>query len=286
LEDLSDARECIEGCDSELATECVDDFLDPKNKGKDKIKDLAKCCGLDSKCEKTLDSANDCIGACFDDCLQEAPSAYIDCLADEECSAAACSAELSDVNSGDEDAESIEKKANKLSAEDLENCDEVDKYYKDVCKAGKDCCRECNDELATVVSCMINKVVIPVIEIELNKTIAECPVDDKCKYGRRRGLNDGGFMGLPQKDDLPQSERNFIKEAMMKRVLSESKTEEECETDFENNMIMTDVSDASTIYMDCLLQVEPVTAEETSGSPACQMATLVATLLASLVVSF
>jgi hypothetical protein len=274
--------------------ECIAEFLDDDGHKSSKLEDLVLCCEMDDQCERTLENADECVGVCFDECLQTTPEAYLDCIGDEDkCSIAECSTELEDVDqpvSGD-DADDIAKQANKLEPEDYENCDAVDEYYANVCEAGSDCCKDCNPELAQVVDCMINFVVIPVIANELNTTIDPCPVDEDCKYRRRRGLNDAEFLGLPQKDDLPQSKRNSIKDAM-RRALAESKTVEECDADFENNMLVTDVSDAASIYVECLLGVSTVTVAateapaETSGSPAFQMATLVATLLASLVISF
>jgi hypothetical protein len=174
LEDISDAQDCIQSCDILKFDACLDVFTDADNKSRKKIEELVECCGLDNKCEKTLETAQDCIGVCIDGCLQDAGTAYTECLGDEKkCSKGGCAAALSDVDdpaSGD-----AEKTVSKLKPEDLQDCEDVGKFYKEVCKTGKDCCKDCNPELADVLDCMINDIVIPYLAVELNTTIGECP---------------------------------------------------------------------------------------------------------------
>jgi hypothetical protein len=80
------------------------------------------------------------------------------------------------------DLKNLQDKISTINADDLEDCSLLEQFVNEVCDVGEDCCKKCNNELGVVVDCLINNVVVPLLAIQLNATVATCPIDmDKCE---------------------------------------------------------------------------------------------------------
>jgi hypothetical protein len=69
-------------------------------------------------------------------------------------------------------------------------CDGAESMSKDVCKIGKSCCKDCQDELGALMECLLNTVVKSIVAEDNNgidsEDIPECPLDcGKRRKGRR-----------------------------------------------------------------------------------------------------
>jgi hypothetical protein len=170
------------------------ELADDSHASVDDIDDIADCCNFDRDCEDTLDEVQECLVHCFNSCLTFTAEAWYDCVQDETgshgCSRAECLDEFLDEvedkmklsGSGDLfDFEQVQKKIEKIAMDDLEDCSLLEDFVDTACKAGDDCCDECQSELAATLDCLINDIVTPFVAGQLNKTLPECPITDECK---------------------------------------------------------------------------------------------------------
>jgi hypothetical protein len=317
---LDDIKDCLRECNNDgLLDGCLErtddkykDESDQNLKKIDSLEDFSECCDFDGSCEKDLESAEDCVTSCIDPCIREAPKEYIDCINDEvrddpastKCGRQACiNGFLDEDGLEDElggsglDLKNLQDKISKINAEDLEDCSLLEDFVNEVCEVGEDCCEKCNKELGAVVDCLINDVVVPMLAIQLNTTVATCPIDtDKCELKVRRELSQeqvGQFNRLVSsaKKTPPQSKRDLIKDASYRRVLQDGpKNVDDCEGEIQKGMLLTNVTDGANKYMECVIgaatdvMVAVEEEDETSGSSTVvTMAAFVATFLSTLV---
>jgi hypothetical protein len=298
----------------------LNDCLDPSRDDEiESLDSLVECCLMDKECERDLEDAQECVEECFDPCITETSQDYLDCIEDEnrgvdsnKCSRQQClDGFLDDLEddadfSGDIlDLGNVEKRLKKIDQEDLEECGLLADFVDAVCDIGDDCCSECNEELALVVDCLINDIVIPFVAIELNTTIEECPIEEDCglvdfkKNSRkeRRVAHEDELLekalSLPQtkggQSKRDRSKEAAIKKADKKRVLQGDMTSEEAVEECQNGMTMNtiahNVTYATSMFMECVT-VAAIAAlpegDSTSAAPAAfQMAAYVATVVGS-----
>jgi hypothetical protein len=280
---------------------------------------------MERDCEKDLEEAQECVQLCFDPCITETSQEYLDCIQDENednnkknrCSRQQClDGFLEDLEddadfSGDIlDLKNVEKRLKKIDQEDLEDCGLLEDFVEAVCDIGDDCCEDCNEELALVVDCLINDIVIPFVAIELNTTIEECVIEDDCglatnsksRKERRRAHEDELLqkaLNLPQTKG-GQTKRDRSKEAAMKKAdakrvlqgdMSSEEAVAECEHGLTMNTIAHNISYATSMFMECVtvaaIAALPEGDSTTSAAPAAfQMAAYVATVVGSLFALF
>jgi hypothetical protein len=287
------------------------------------LDDLVECCNFyedneafDSDCEDILEDSSDCLTECLDPCLTETAKDYLDCIQDETgskgCERQEClDGFLEDLEddldfSGDIfDIRNIEKRLEKIDADDLEDCDLLEDFVEAVCDVGDDCCDDCQSELGLIVDCLINDIVIPFVALELNKTIAECPIDtDNCELegGRKtkmRDLKKGEEVPFTKAMSLPkgnaQTKRDKVKEKFLKnsknRRLEEGHNTtvdvDACEAAMNTDIITSDVSTATNKFMECvtaaaITSLEDVPEEGASDAAAVfKIGALVVTLVGS-----
>lgn len=341
VEDLDDAKECLRICnniaydpDEDLTGTFEDDgsllnfCLDGDN-SKDKIEDLddlIDCCKMEKDCEKELEEAQECVQECFDPCIGDTAKAYLECIDDEnkgvdsnKCSRQTClDGFLDDLEddadfSGDVlDLKNVEKRLKKIDQEDLEDCELLSDFVDAVCDIGDDCCEKCNEDLAIVVDCLINDIVIPYVAIELNTTIEVCPIDEDCgittEKSRKKDRHLAHENELVQKalslkhKQGGQSKRNLAREAALKNAdkkralqtdVSSDQAVEECQSAMTMNMIAHNITYATSIFMECVtvaaIAVLPATEDDTttSAAPAAfHVAAYVSIIVGSLFASF
>jgi hypothetical protein len=305
----------------------LNDCLDPsRDDSVESLDSLVGCCMMENDCKKALEDAQECVQLCFDPCIKTSSETYLDCIEEEnkgmdsnKCSRAAClDGFLKDLEdeagfSGDVlDLKNVEKRLTKIEQDDLEDCGLMEDFVDAVCGIGKDCCEKCNEDLALVVDCLVNDIVIPFVAIELNTTIEECAISEDCGLestsgdNKRRGRHLANEHDLIQKAlSLPQTKdgrtkrdlakESAIKNADRKRVLQpeQSTTEavDECQNSLTMNTIAHNITHASSKFMECVtlaaIAALPESDTEPSAAPAAfHMAAYVATVIGSLFAFF
>jgi hypothetical protein len=314
----------------------LNDCLDPsRSDSVESLDELVDCCEMDNDCEKELEEAQECVQLCFDPCIKDSAEDYLDCIHDEDdgvdsnkCSRQAClDGFLEDLEddvdfSGDIlDLKNIEKRLTRIDQDDLEDCSLMEDFVEAVCDIGDDCCERCNEELAVVVDCLINDIVIPFVAIELNTTIEECPISEDCelenssgdnKNKKRKKNNKRERRDLADENDLiekalslPQTKagrtkRDLAKEAAIekaerKRVLQPEQSTtvavDECQNAMTMNTIAHNITHATSKFMECVtaaaIAALPDSDTETSAAPAAfRMAAYVAAVVGSLFAFF
>jgi hypothetical protein len=273
----------IEGDDTSggLLDACIAEATDSSysNDNIDNIKgmgDFSDCCRFSGSCKKTLEEAEECFTECLPTCVKETPREWLDCIADEmdkdsdNCGRQACLDGFLEEDglqdalglSGDVlDLKNLEKRLNKMEAEDMEDCGLLEDFVTEVCDIGDNCCKPCREELGLVIDCLINDVVIPFVAIDLNTTIEECPIDtEKCEMDNRRELTQEQLekfnsfrqqqMALPQ--SKPKSKRNAKQEAFSKRAL-EGSSVDDCQGEMVKGILLTNVTEGGNNMMDCVI---------------------------------
>lgn len=275
MADLDDARDCLRICnDDALLAECMDPDVT------DSIEELVDCCKMDRDCQDELEAAQECITECFPACLSESAKGYVDCVNDEDgnagCSKQTClDSFINDLEDEIEgapddllDFDSISSKLETIDEDEIGDCANLVNFVDTVCDLGDDCCDDCTDELAIMMDCMINEVLIPYVAWEKNTTIDTCPMDlDTCAlegYSRKRALTqeDENFaraMALPKKSQGA------------KRALEETNTSDEavsaCQDKMNLDLLMYNITYATTEYMACVTAAGIAVLPDGEGDP-------------------
>jgi hypothetical protein len=303
--------------DGSLLTKCLFDGgdIDKDFKVIDDIEELVECCEyfndevFDKDCEDSLEDAQLCLTECLDPCIQETSTLYLDCIDDNSgsssCEATECFDELLSGDLEDDidiDLEDLADNIGQLEVDDLEDCDSLEDFVDSVCDIGKDCCKKCNSELAGIVDCLINDVIIPFVAAELNVTVNECPIDlDKCELikesgDKMRDLKEREEEVFTQALSLPkrnaQTKRDKLKEKFVEQAKNrrlEGETSDDkvaaCQATMKSDIIATNMTYATNQYMECVTSAALGALEDApeSGAPA---AFKIGALVAALVGSF
>jgi hypothetical protein len=206
------------------------------------------------------------------------------------------------------DTRNIEKRLQRIEADDLEDCGLLEDFVDAVCDVGDDCCDDCQPQLASVVDCLINDILIPYVALELNKTIEECPIDteecylvgsdSKSRKRKMRDLKKGEeetFMkalSLPKKN--AQTKRDKVKENVLKNA--ENRRLEEghnttvdiaaCESAMTANIMTANITHATNKFMECVTAAAIGSLEDTPEGSGAGAAFKIGALVVTLVGSF
>ena len=295
----------------------LNDCLDPsRDDGSiDSLDELIDCCQMTNNCKKELEDAQECVQLCFDPCIKETAQGYLSCIEDEnkgigeKCSRQAClDGFLNDLEedadfSGDVlDLKNVQKRLEKIEQEDLEDCGLLADFVEAACDIGEECCDKCNPDLALVVDCLINDIVIPFTAIELNTTIDECIIEEQCALGKAPSLKErrrttkeeeeifSKALNLPKQSKRDPTWEAAIKKADKNRVLEEMKSSDElvadCERSLQLNTVTRNVTYAVNIFLECVtaaaISALPDTDEPQSAAPAFKLAIVVASMVGTL----
>jgi hypothetical protein len=327
VEQLDEAKECLRICNDKplnatlglaVSGSLLNDCLDPSRDGGsiDSLDSLVECCDLENACEKEFEDAQECVQLCFDPCIKTSSQAYLDCIEEEndgidaKCSRQAClDGFLEDLEddadfSGDFlDLKNLQKRLEKIEQDDLQDCSLVSNFVDAACDISNDCCKKCDQDLAVVLDCLVNDIVIPFTAIELNTTIDECVIDANCGLvtppsTRARRTTQEEEVIFSKALNLPKSKRDpareaAIREADKNRVLETTETNEEavekCERGLQLNTVTHNVTYAVNVFMECVssafiaaLPDEDVPKAQESAAPVFKLAVAVATMVGTL----
>jgi hypothetical protein len=208
------------------------------------IDDLVECCDFeDKKCDEYFEEVKECLIGCINPCMITRAAEWLDCMRDsgeeKKCSRQECLdgylqdlPEELDLDKDPDifDLKTVYKLVEKIHMEDLENCHLLDEFVQETCDIGNDCCDRCQQELGQTVDCLVNGIVIPFAEGQLNATIDDCFIDtDKCKaeFGRK----------------LVETEPS----------LESQQLAEQCQRKMEANIVAYNISYATNQFMECLI---------------------------------
>jgi hypothetical protein len=255
----------------------------------DDIDSLVDCCGFtDKDCEDDLQEVQDCLGACLDVCIRDIAVAYVDCIRDETGTRKCVLGECLDGLLGDDiedeigiggsgdifDLRNVANTIDDIEERDLKDCNLLEDFVKTVCDLGDACCDRCQEDLGLLVDCLVNDIVIPFVAIERNETILSCPIDTKkCEIDKQalraqresqRALTREEEVLFDRALQLPKkkegtTKRNPQREALMRRnesrklgVSNSTALIEACENKMRMDIIATNMTHATSKYMECV----------------------------------
>jgi len=313
FEDLDETRDCLRICNNDFVLEgdsssgglldgcmaATEDSYDGPLDDVDGISDFTDCCRMSNNCQNVLDNAEECVKECMPSCIREAPRLYMECLSDEmeknpaECGRQSCldgflrEDTLQD-NLGQPgdilEFENLQSRLTTIDSTDLQDCSLLSPFVTEVCNIGRDCCNDCAPELAEVVDCVVNDVIIPFVAIELNETLAECPINTATCQLARRDLSEeqvNGFNSFMHK----KGGKQLPTEAQKTRRARALENVEDCEQSLSSGIVLTNATDGGNKFMECVvgaagdvLSMETDEPSDESGSATAFAAGLVAAI--------
>lgn len=191
-----DCEGCVENAD--IFQQCVKDYcLDEAGEyGVSKrdclaeplytdMKELAICCDMSDRsgrneCEDAGESINGCLDNCLPDCVEDTIYNYMNCYTYRQsagCDLGDCITKIAldkewvgdELNNEDEFFKALQESLQEGSASDKLECSGAEEKATEVCRIGKSCCDNCNNDLGIMMDCIVNTVVRPWQMVQFNE---------------------------------------------------------------------------------------------------------------------
>jgi hypothetical protein len=134
----------------------------PQYTNPDPLIDLMGCCEMSAECNTTMLAARTCSQTdCLPSCIKPQAQKYMNCIVGKSqervCNfAGLCVGQLTG-NDAFDFASTLAAPANQVTATD---CSPLDAFVDGVCDISDRCCDECNADMASLTSCLVNELLL------------------------------------------------------------------------------------------------------------------------------
>jgi hypothetical protein len=135
----------------------------PQFTNPDPLIDLMGCCEMSSACNATMMEARTCSqNSCIPSCIKTEAQSYMNCIVSKSkakvCNFAGLCVGQFTGNDAFDFTDVLTEAADEVTTSD---CSPMNAFVDDVCDISNRCCDECNTDMSSLVSCLVNDFLLP-----------------------------------------------------------------------------------------------------------------------------
>jgi hypothetical protein len=135
----------------------------PQFTNPDPLIDLMGCCEMSAACNTTMMEARTCSrNSCMPSCIKTEAQSYMNCIVSKSkakvCNFAGLCVGQFTGNDAFDFADVLAEAADQVTASD---CSPMDAFVDGVCDISNRCCDECNADMSSLTSCLVNDFLLP-----------------------------------------------------------------------------------------------------------------------------